>query len=72
MLEKNKANLEIEIFEGLGHLIDLPFSPPTTKARHAVFPKHILIQMGGDNLIQHGQAQEKIWSRILKFFRIHF
>ena len=71
MLANGKTNFEIAIYDGLGHLIDLPFSPPTTKEKHAVFPKHILIQMGGEDLVKHGQAQEKIWAKLLHFFLMH-
>ena len=71
MQKSGKRDFEVMIFEGLGHLIDLPFSPPTTQANHAVFPKHIRIQMGGENTILHGQAQEKIWLKLLHFFQMH-
>ena len=69
----NKAGKKINksIHKSLGHLIDLPFSPPTTQANHAVFPKHIRIQMGGEGTILHGQAQEKIWLKLLHFFQMH-
>ena len=71
MRQSGKSDFKIRIFEGLGHLIDLPYSPPTTQANHAMFPRHILIQMGGENEILHGQSQEKIWVELLDFFQRH-
>jgi hypothetical protein len=64
-------NYEISIYKGLGHLVDLPFSPPTTVSNHALFPKPFKLVMGGDNVEQHGQAQEKIWTQLLNYFKKH-
>ena len=68
MKEAGKTNYQISIHEGAGHLIDLPFSPPTTISNHPLFPKPFVLQVGGDDIIKHGQAQEKIWSELLAFF----
>ena len=71
MIGANKSNYEIQIYSGLGHLIDLPFSPPTTISNHAMFPKPIMLEYGGTDVIRHGKAQEKIWQNILTFFFKH-
>lgn len=68
MKEAGKTNFEISIHEGVGHLIDLPFCPPTTISNHPLFPKPIVLQVGGDDIIKHGEAQEKIWNNLLSFF----
>ena len=68
MKEAGKTNYEISIHEGVGHLIDLPFCPPTTISNHPLFPKPIVLQVGGDDIIKHGEAQEKIWNNLLSFF----
>ena len=35
---------------------------------HPLFPKPIVLQVGGDDIIKHGEAQEKIWNNLLSFF----
>ena len=55
--------------QGAGHLIDLPFCPPSSLTKHPLFPKETLLQCGGDDIIKHGQAQEKIWKELLIFFK---
>jgi len=69
MKEAGKTNYDIIIHDGLGHLIDLPFSPPTTITNHALFPKPFLLEMGGYDIIKHGMAQEKIWHELLSFYK---
>ena len=59
------------IHKSTGHLIDLPFSPPTTISPHVLFLKPYLLEMGGFDLLKHGQAQEKIWIELLRFFKVH-
>ena len=69
----NKAGKKINksIHKSLGHLIDLPFSPPTSVSPHVLFPKPFLLEMGGSDFINHGQAQEKIWLQTLTFFKLY-
>ena len=50
MKEAGKTNYEISIHEGVGHLIDLPFCPPTTISNHPLFPKPIVLQVGWDDI----------------------
>ena len=64
-------NIKLSIHDGLGHLIDLPFSPPCFLSRHALFPRPILIEMGGSDPIKHGKAQEKSWFETIEFFKLH-
>ncbi len=71
MKSAGKNNLKSNIYEGVGHLIDLPFSPPTTLSNHAMFPKPLVLQMGGDDIIKHGKAQESIWSELIDYFNAH-
>ena len=68
MKKAGKSNYQISIHEGAGHLIDLPFCPPSTLTKHPLFPKEILLQCGGEDTIKHGQAQERIWMELLTFF----
>ena len=68
MKEAGKTNYQISLHEGAGHLIDLPFSPPTIISNHALVPKPFVLEHGGDDIIKHRQAQEKIWSELLAFF----
>merc|ERR1719273_984408 len=69
MKEAGKTNFQLSIHEGLGHLIDLPFSPPTTIINHVLVPKPFLLEMGGCDTIKHGMAQEKIWTELLSFYK---
>ncbi len=69
MVESGKKNYGIQKYPGLGHLIDLPFAPPTTTTNHALFPKPAKLVMGGDDLQKHVHAQEVIWQELIKFFR---
>ena len=71
MKEAGKTNYEISINEGVGHLIDLPFCPPTTLTNHPLFPKPFVLQVGGDDIIKHGKGQERLWSHLLTFFKSH-
>ena len=68
MKESGKENFKLSIHEGLGHLIDLPFSPPTTFLNHVLVPKPVLLDHGGHDIIKHGMAQEKIWKDLLSFY----
>ncbi len=68
MKEAGKTNFECCTYPGLGHLIDLPFFPPTTITNHALLPKGVQCAMGGDNLEQHGNAQEQVWTKLLQYF----
>lgn len=68
MKKAGKKNYEISIHEATGHLVDLPFSPPTTISNHAMFPKPFVLETGGTDLIQHGRNQELIWQKLLLFF----
>ena len=71
MKKAGKSNYQISIHEAAGHLVDLPFCPPSTTQNHPLFPRPNLLQVGGDDIIKHGQAQEKIWKEVLTFFRNH-
>ena len=68
MQDSGKTNYKSDFYKGLGHLIDLPFSPATTISNHAMFPKPYVLVMGGTNLIAHGRSQEKIWTDLKQFF----
>ena len=63
----NKTNYQLSFHDGLGHLIDSSFAPPTLVSNHPLFPKPLKLEMGGNNLIQHGQSQEIIWNECIQF-----
>jgi hypothetical protein len=69
MNKAGKSNYQISTHEGAGHLIDLPFCPPSTLTKHPLFPKKTLLQCGGEDTIKHGQGQENFWMEILTFFK---
>ena len=47
----NKTNYQLSFHDGLGHLIDSSFAPPTLVSNHPLFPKPLKLEMGGNNLI---------------------
>ncbi len=67
--KSSKTNCEVCIYDGLGHLVDLPFSPPTSVTNHVLFPRPIKALMGGTNVLKHGQSQEQSWLKILHFLK---
>ncbi len=67
--KSSKTNCEVCIYDGLGHLVDLPFSPPTSVTNHVLFPRPIKALMGGTNVLNHGQSQEQSWLKILHFLK---
>jgi hypothetical protein len=69
MIEAGKNNYKILKYPGLGHLLDLPFAPPTTITNHALFPKGSKLIMGGDDLQKHAHAQTLAWRHIVEFLR---
>ena len=69
MIESGKSNYKILKYPGLGHLLDLPFAPPTILTNHALFPKGSKLIMGGNDLEQHAEAQQLAWKEIVKFLR---
>ena len=67
-----KSNFDVKIYEGLGHITETPFAPPTQICFHPLFPKPIQLEFGGKDPILHGMAQEQIWKDTLTFLRNHF
>ena len=68
MQKFGKQNYQLNAYEGLGHLIDTPFAPATTLARHPLFPKSYQVHMGGTDPIKHGKSQEKVWKDLIHYF----
>ena len=52
MKKAGKSNYQISIHEAAGHLVDLPFCPPSTTQNHPLFPKPYVLQVGGDDIIK--------------------
>ena len=68
MNEGGKSNYEIMVYEGMGHLVDLPYDPPCYVTNHVAFPKPLRMLMGGAMRQRHAHAQEKAWQDSLRFF----
>ena len=71
MKANQKTNYEVSVLEGLGHNLDLPFSPPTLINVVPLFPKPYKVDMGGSDLVKHGLSAEKIWKDSIKYFKEH-
>jgi len=69
MKDAGKTNYSVICYPGLGHLIDLPYSPPAIASFHPLAPAGVKIYMGGKNTQMHVQAQIDIWRKIIKFFK---
>lgn len=67
--ESGKENYRICIYEGMGHIIDLPYLPPVHVTNHAYFPKPIEVLMGGEDKLAHTKGQIKLWHDTLDFLR---
>ena len=69
MEESGKKNYKIHTYEGMGHIIDIPYFPPVSVTNHAYFPKPIEVLMGGEDKLAHTQGQIKLWQDSLNFLR---
>ena len=69
MQKSGKENYRICIYEGMGHIIDLPYLPPVHVTNHAYFPKPIEVLMGGEDKLAHTKGQIKLWHDTLAFLR---
>ena len=67
--KEHKTNCEIISYEGLGHLVDLPYTPPCAISSHPHFPHPTQVLYGGTKRQIHASAQEKVWHDSLQFFR---
>ena len=67
--EAGKTNYQICIYEGMGHIVDLPYLPPVHITNHAYFPKPIEVLMGGDDKLAHTRGQIQLWNDTLNFLR---
>ena len=64
---KIKPKYDIETLEGVGHLIELPNSPPVSVSNHVLFPRD-LVYMGGSDINLHSAGQLTAWGKLLDFF----
>jgi hypothetical protein len=64
---KTTPKYEIMTLPGMGHLVDLPNSPPTIITNHALFPRN-MVAMGGSDTILHSVGQIETWNKLLDFF----
>ena len=54
-------------YDGLGHILSLPYDPPQTTDAHGFFPK-MLVEMGGaSDMRGHVGAQKDVWRKTLHF-----
>ena len=67
--EAGKTNYQICIYEGMGHIVDLPYLPPVHITNHAYFPKPIEVLMGGEDKLAHTRGQIQLWNDTLDFLR---
>ena len=65
---KTKPSYEIETLDGVGHMIDLPNSPPVSVSNHMLFPRD-QVNMGGSNINLHSAGQLTAWGKLLDFFQ---
>jgi len=65
--QNGKKDCQLVEFEKTGHLIDLPYSPVCTSARHPYLPPHLRCWYGGQ-MQPHALAQFDAWERTLAFF----
>ena len=65
---KIKPNCEIVTLDGVGHLIELPNSPPVSISNHVLFPRD-KVNMGGSNINLHSAGQLTAWRKLLDFFQ---
>ena len=68
MTDSGKTNYQINAYDNLGHLVDLPYDPPCIMSNHPLFPKPLRLIMGGDKRQLHCHAQRKAWRDTLNFF----
>lgn len=68
---RTKENVEFELYSGLGHLLDPPYSAVATEASHVIIPKPGKILYGGHDLELHSLSQEQAWPKIVDFFGQH-
>ena len=66
--DKGRQNLQFDLYEGAGHLIDLPFSPHCKTSRHPYLPPSEKVDYGG-TMQPHAIAQFKSWRNLLKFYQ---
>ena len=65
---KTKPSYEIATLDGVGHMIDLPNSPPISISNHMLFPRD-QVNMGGSNINLHSAGQLTAWGKLLDFFQ---
>ena len=70
MTESGKSNFEVCILPSMGHMANLPFSPPVTVINHPLAPPGVMVYMGGaDDLDQHVKGQSLAWHKTVDFFK---
>ena len=63
-----KRNVSLVRYPATGHLIDLPHSPVISRDRHALLPRNIKFDYGGQ-LQPQALAQIEAWRSTLEFFK---
>lgn len=69
MMEAGKTNFEVKVYEEVGHLVDLPYSPVAPTSLHPLAPKGIKLYMGGEDRPElHVAGQIDMWKQTVMFF----
>ncbi len=67
---KGKTNCRVLNFPGMGHLVDLPFSPVATTDNNPMLgDRNKRLYYGGEDFELHSQGQERVWEELLSFYR---
>ena len=68
LTKAGKVNYEVKVIPGLGHMCNLPFSPPQYASVHPLAPAGMKIYMGGaDTPLEHQEGQMEAWHYSLRF-----
>ncbi len=68
MAEAGKENFEVVVYPGMGHQVQLPYSPGTFDSLHPLAPPGIRLYMGGDKDKEaHFRGQKAAWDKTVRF-----
>lgn len=67
---KPESEYRVVKYPGAGHLLNVPYCPPTFVSLHPLTPKGTVIYMGGEEAVQqHHHAEEHSWEQTVQFFK---
>jgi len=67
-LTAGRDHLSIQIVPGLGHLVDIPYTPVCDAIDHAMTPPGVMVYMGGQDRERNTMAQAEVMDRVLQVF----